>query len=423
MSSPSTPPPLAPGTPPAPGTPAPAPPGLAPLSNVEFIALAALLFATVAFAIDAMLPLLGEMGRALSPDDPGRAQLVITVFVFGLGLGTFLAGPISDAFGRKPVILGGIALYMVAATVAALTSSIEMLLLARFVQGLGSAAPRVVTQALVRDLFAGRAMARVMSFTMAVFVLVPAVAPLIGAGIAALFGWRAIFWSFLVFGVVSGLWLLLRQPETLPTARRRPLSARQIGATLAEIASHGRVMLLLLALSCGFAGMFVWLASLPLLFEETYDRAAEFPLWFALIAIASVPASLLNARLVMRLGMQRLIILAMLAQFCAASVMLVLMGLGMAGFVPFMLFMLVQFSTIAMIFGNLNAMALEPLGHVAGTAASVMGGVSTMAAAVIATPIARAFDGTPTSVTLGTLGCAGVALLCILLARRERVNT
>ncbi len=388
------------------------------LSQVEFVALAAFLFSTVAFAIDAMLPVLVEMGRDLSPADPGRAQLVITVFVLGLGLGTFLAGPLSDALGRKRVILWGIALYMSAATVAALTESIEMLLLARFVQGLGSAAPRVVTQAMMRDLFSGRAMARVMSFTMAVFILVPAVAPLIGAGIAALFGWRAIFWSFLVFGTASGLWLALRQPETLAPAARRPLNLRALAATLAEIAGHGRVMALLVALSFGFAGMFVWLATLPMLFDITYGRAAEFPWWFAAIALASIPASLLNARLVMRLGMHRLVVTAMLAQTTGALVMLGLIWLDRAGFVPFMLLMLVQFATIAMIFGNMNAMALEPLGHVAGTAASVMGGVSTMAAAVIATPIARTFDGTPLSVTLGMLGCALMALACLLLARR-----
>lgn len=389
-------------------------------SPAEFIAMIAFLFATVAFAIDAMLPVLGVIGRDLAPADPGRAQLVITVFVLGMGLGTFLAGPISDAFGRKPVILAGIALYMVAATVAALSESIEILLLARFVQGLGAAAPRVVSQALVRDLFAGRQMARVMSFAMAVFVLVPAVAPLIGAGIAGLYGWRAIFWSFLVFGLASGAWLLLRQPETLPAAARRPLAPRAIWATLVEIARHRRVMALLAALSFGFAGMFVWLASLPLVFEQTYDRAAEFPWWFALIAIASIPASLLNAHLVVRLGMQRLVVMALCAQSGAAMIMLVLMAQGQASFLPFMLFMWVQFSTIAMIFGNLNSLALEPLGHVAGTAASVMGGVSTMAAAIIATPIARAFDGTALVLAMGTLGCAGAALFFVATAHRQR---
>lgn len=386
---------------------------------VEFIAMVALLFATIAFAIDAMLPVLGEIGRDLAPADPGRAQLVVTVFVLGMGLGTFLAGPISDAMGRKPVILGGIALYMLAATVAALSESIELLLAACFVQGLGSAAPRVVSQALVRDLFAGRQMARVISFAMAVFVLVPAVAPLIGAGISALYGWRAIFWSFLVFGLISGTWLLLRQPETLPAPARRPLSPRKLLDTLVEIARNHRVMALLAALSFGFAGMFVWLASLPLVFEQTFDRAAEFPWWFALIALGSIPASLLNARLVVRLGMQKLVVTALCAQATAALFMLALMALGMAGFLPFMLFMLIQFATIAMIFGNLNAMALEPLGHIAGTAASVLGGVSTMAAAIIATPIARAFDGTALALALGTLGCAGAALACLAIANRQ----
>ena len=389
-------------------------------SQGEFIAMVALLFATVAFSIDAMLPVLPLIGRELSPEDLSRAQMVITIFVLGLGLGTFLAGPISDALGRRRVILGGIVLYMVAASVAALSERIEILLLARFVQGVGAAAPRVVGQALVRDLFAGREMARVMSFAMAVFVLVPAFAPLIGAGINALFGWRAIFWSFLAFGLISGLWLFLRQPETLPPGARRPLRPKTLWATLMEIASHGRVMALLAALAFSFAAMFVWLASLPMVFELRYDRVSELPWWFALVALACIPGSLLNAKLVMRLGMQRLVVMALSFQGAAALGMLALMASGQAGFGAFILMMWVQFASITLIFGNLNAMALEPLGHIAGTAASVMGGVSTMAAALIATPIARAFDGTPLGPVLGTLCCALVALCCMALSWRLR---
>ena len=385
----------------------------------EFIALLALLFATVAFSIDAMLPVLGVIGAELSPPDPGRAQLVITVFVLGLGLGTFLSGPLSDRFGRKPVILCGIAVYMTAATVAALSKNLEVLLAARFVQGLGAAAPRVVSQALVRDLYVGRQMARVMSIAMAIFVLVPAVAPLIGAYIAAGFGWRAIFWSFLVFGILSGTWLALRQPETLAPENRRSLRAADLWEALREVLGNGRVRLFLAALALSFAPMFAWLASVALIFEETFDRGPEFPYWFALVAVLSAPASLINAKLVIRLGMQRLVAVALSAQIASALVFLIMVQLGSVGFAAFVIFMWLQFFSIGLIFGNLNALALEPLGHVAGMATSVMGGVSTMLAAIIATPIARAFDGTAGPLAMGAFLCAGLALGCMWLAARR----
>jgi DHA1 family bicyclomycin/chloramphenicol resistance-like MFS transporter len=410
-------PPLPPEQPPGP------PAGTRPaLPFLEFVALLALLFSTVAFSTDAMLPMMSQMGRELSASDPTRIQLVITVFVAGLGLGTFVAGPLSDALGRKPVILGGIALYMAGAVLAAQAQTLEMLLLARFIQGLGAAGPRVVSQAMVRDLYTGRLMARVMSFAMTLFVLVPAVAPLIGAGIGAAFGWRAIFWSFLIFGTVSALWLGLRQPETLPPERRRKLRAGTLGRALAEVLGHARVRLYLAALTFAFAGMFVWISSVALIFDETYGRASEFPWWFALVALLSAPAALMNARFVMRLGMQRLILLGLIAQLASSFVLVVGLGMGL-GAMEFWLFlgvMGVQFFTVASIFGNLNALALEPLGHVAGVAASVMSGISTMAAAVIATPVAQAFDGTPLPLALGTGGCALASVGFMLWARRLR---
>lgn len=392
-----------------------------PLPFFEFVALLGLLFSTVAYSIDAMLPMLGRMGRDLTPEAPGQIQLVIGAFVGGLGLGTLLAGPLSDALGRKRVILGGIALYILASIAAAQSGSLAFLLAARFAQGLGAAGPRVVAQALVRDLFTGRQMARVMSFAMSLFVLVPAVAPLIGAGIGGAFGWRAIFWSCVVFGLVSGTWLALRQPETLPLERRRPLRPGTLWAALRQVLGHGRLRLYLAALTCAFGAMFVWLSSVALIFEASFDRAAEFPLWFGLVALLSSPAALLNARLVMRLGMRRLVLLGLAGQLAAAAAMAgaLLGGLatGEAGFWAFLAFMVVQFFTVASIFGNLNALALETMGSVAGMAASVMGGVSTMGAALIALPMARTFDGTPLPLALAAGGLAGAALVLMLLER------
>lgn len=385
----------------------------------EFVAMVALLFASVAFAIDAMLPLITQMGRELAPEQPAQAQLVITLYVAGLGLGTFVAGPLSDALGRRRVILGGIGLYMIAASVAALSGSMTTLLVARFAQGLATAGPRVAAQALVRDLYSGPTMARVMSLAMALFVLVPAVAPLIGAWIADFYGWRAIFWAFVIFGVVSGGWLALRQPETLPPERRRPLQPARLAAALTEVLGHARVRLYLIALTLGFATMFVWLSSLARVFEDSFDRGAEFPVWFAMVALLSAPASLLNARLVMRLGMMRLVFTAFGVQVVAACGLLALLEYAPADwhFPGFMLFMWLQFAAVALTFGNLNALALEPMGHIAGMAASVMGGFSTLAAALIATGLVSLGDGTPVPLALATLGCATCALLAMLRAR------
>lgn len=390
-----------------------------PMPIVEFIVFTALMFATVAYSIDSMLPLILQIGDALAPQNPQSAQLVVTSFVMGLGLGTLVIGPISDAFGRKPVILVGISVYMIAAVFAATSDSMAVLLAARFLQGIGVAAPRVVTQALVRDLYVGRHMARIMSFAMTIFVLVPAIAPLMGATLGTLFGWRAIFWSFLVFGSISGTWLLLRQPETLPIAKRRPLEPGPVLRAFREVFRHRQVMLYLLALTFSFATMFIWLSSIAQIFHDVYDRADEFPLWFALSAVMSAPGSLVNAQLVLRLGMRKLVIAALIGQVGLVLGVLALFAVTESlPFWAFFGFMFGHFFAVGLVFGNLNALALEPLGHIAGTASSVMGGVSTMASALIAAPLAALYNGTPLPLMQGVLLCGLCALAAMGLARR-----
>jgi DHA1 family bicyclomycin/chloramphenicol resistance-like MFS transporter len=194
-------------------------------SRVEFIALIAMLFSTIALAIDAMLPAIPVIAAELTPDNPDRAGLVISSFVLGMGIGTFVAGPLSDWFGRKATILAGLLLLAAGSVLAAWSWSLETLLAARVIMGLGAAAPRVASMALVRDLFAGRQMAQIMSFAMMVFMIVPAAAPAMGALVIASHGWRGVFWTFVLFAGVVGTWLALRQPETL-TAEARCCSAR-----------------------------------------------------------------------------------------------------------------------------------------------------------------------------------------------------
>lgn len=393
-----------------------------PLAFGEFIALLALLMATVAYSVDAMLPLLVPIGAELAPEAPQDAQLVITIFMVGLGLGTFVMGPLSDALGRKTVILGGVALYMVAAGVAATSGDLTTLLVARFVHGVGCSAPRVVSQALVRDLYSGRMMARVISFGMTIFTLFPAIAPFMGAQLGAHFGWRAIFWSFIVFGAVSGLWLSLRQPETLAPENRRALAFGPLKRALITVISHPRVRLYVAALTFNFSTMLIWLSSVAAIFNDSFDRAAEFPAWFAMVALLSAPASLINARVVVRMGMRRMVAIALIAQLSMITLVLVSFALHLpwAGFALFLGFMMTQFFSTGFLIGNLNALALEPMGHVAGMAASVIGGVSTVVAALIAAGLTRFANGTPVPLAASVLGCLLAAAGCMLWARRHQ---
>lgn len=391
-----------------------------PLRFGEFVALMALMMASVAFSLDAMLPALPQIGQELSPDAPARGQLVITSFVLGLGLGTLICGPVSDAYGRKSVLLAGIALYLVGAALAIMAQSIEMLLAARFLQGMGGAAPRVVATAMVRDLYEGRVMARVTSIIMTLFVLVPALAPSIGAVIMWVSHWRMIFLAFVVFGLVAGLWLTLRQPETLPPERRRALRPSRIVEALAEILTNPRVMIYVLALTFAFAPLYVWLSNLPMIFDDVYARANTFPFWFALTAVVAGTASIANAKLVLRYGMQRIATLAFLWQLSISLLFLGLLTIGLPApwdFGLFIGFMCAGFFSIGLTFGNLNALAMQPLGHMAGIGASVVMSFSTVCAALIAIPISLAYDGTPLPLIAGMVLCAAVALALMLAAR------
>ena len=393
------------------------------LAFPEFVALLAMLFATIAYSIDAMLPALTVIAEDLSPEAVNRAQLVVTIFVLGMGMGTLFWGPVSDSYGRKRIVVFGIAIYSTAALVAAQAQSLEVLLAARFVQGLGAAAPRVVTLAIVRDLYQGRPMARVMSIVMTIFIIVPAVAPSIGAGIIWVWDWRAVFWSFVIFGLVSGSWLLIRQPETHPPERRRPLRIATIVAAAVEVMRTPRVPAVIAALSLGFGQMFIFLSTAPQLFTDVYDRGASFPFWFAGVALIAGLSGILNASLVMRLGMRRLATTAFAAQ-SAVSVLFLLHWLFLPlpepwSFYVFFAYMCAAFFMVGLTFGNLNALALEDLGHIAGLAAAVVGALSTVGAVLIAVPVGQSYDGTPVPLVGGVALCSGIAFLLMRTLRGD----
>ncbi len=398
------------------------------MSRTEFIALMAMLAATVALSIDAMLPALPAIGQELSPDDINRAQLIITSFVLGMGIGTFFTGPLSDTFGRKPVMLWGAAIYTAGAIWATQAQGIEGLLAARVLQGLGAAGPRVVAMAVTRDLHAGRDMARIVSFIMIVFTIVPAIAPLIGSWLIAWSGWRAVFYMFVVFSAFTALWLAVRLPETLAPEHRRPFRFAPLKAALLEVLRHPVVRLSVFVQCLGMGMLFAVLSSTQQIFDITFGRADSFPLWFGAIAVAAASSSFLNAALVVRLGMRFMVTTMFIAQALISAVMIAIILAASGGLltttVYFYLFIFWQFSLFfqaGMTIGNLNAIAQEPMGHIAGTAASVIAAVSTVVAAALAVPVGLLFDGTPLplAVAIFILAFAAVVLMRMIAAREE----
>ncbi|SFR49677.1 multidrug effflux MFS transporter [Litoreibacter janthinus] len=372
------------------------------LSQPEFIALIALTFAMVAFSTDSMLPALPEIAQALTPDNPNRAQLVLTSFILGMGIGTLFTGPLSDRFGRKPVILGGAVLFVIGAAMAGQAETMETMLASRIVQGLGVAGPRIVAIAIVRDLYEGRSMAAIMSYAMMIFTLVPAVAPLLGSYIIAYLGWRAVFYSFVLFAFVVIGWLMIRQPETLPPEARRPFKPSALLAAMKECFSY-RVFTLSTSVQILAYGMlFGCLSSTQQIFETTFDRGAEFPFWFALIALIAGTASIINARLVVRLGMQRMISFGLGMQIAFSLAVLMATVFGNVPFALYIIWTISLFFMAGLVIGNLNAMAMEPVGHIAGLASSVIGAVATILGVAIAAPIGLAFNGTPLPLAIGT---------------------
>jgi MFS transporter, DHA1 family, multidrug resistance protein len=388
------------------------------VSQTEFVALIAMLFATIAISIDAMLPALPEIAASLSPDAPNAAQLVVTSFVLGMGIGTLFTGPLSDAFGRKRVILIGSGLYALAALACFFAPSLEVLLVARLLQGLAAAAPRTVAIAMVRDLFSGREMAKIMSFVMMIFTIVPAIAPLMGQGIIALGGWHSIFLAYILFAGLSMLWLGLRQPETLPVDKRRPLHLGDLWSGTKELFTH-RVILVSTALqTLTLAALFATLSSLQGIFERQFDRSETFPLWFALIAVVSMSGSLLNSRIVMTLGMRRVVQRTYAGVLVLSLIALTTLGTGLLdgnlSFAMQMLWCIGIFAMMGLTMGNLNALAMEPVGHIAGLAASVISSLATVGSVILAIPVGLAFNGTSTPLLIGVTVLIGLSLILAL---------
>ena len=386
------------------------------LGTAEFVALIGLLMSLVALAIDAMLPALPAIGRDLGTAHPNDVQLVIMSLFIGLGFGQLLFGPLSDSIGRKPAIHAGLVLFMAGCFVCIFAPTFEIMIAGRVLQGVGVAGPRIVSIALVRDQYEGRLMARLMSFAMAVFILVPTVAPAMGQGLLFLGGWHAIFITFLVIAVIVFAWFALRQPETLPVARRRPFSPRAIGQAVGEIVRIRPALGYTLATGFVFAPFVAYLGSAQQIFQDAYGTGALFPLYFGLLALSFGAGSLMNSRLVMKYGMRRLskasaAFIAVISLIASAAVF------AFDGLPPFWLFMaylLSVFVSVSLLFGNLNALAMQPLGHIAGVGAAIIASVSTFVSVPLGALVGQSFDGTVYAL-VGAFAVSGAATLAAML--------
>jgi DHA1 family bicyclomycin/chloramphenicol resistance-like MFS transporter len=384
----------------------------------EFVALMAALMASNALAIDAMLPALPAIGDALGVAEDNRRQLVITFYLLGFGVAQLFWGPLADRLGRKTLIVFALALYGIFGLVAGLASSFTLLLGARMLQGMAAAATRVLVVAIVRDRFQGPAMARVMSLTMIVFMIVPVLAPAFGQSVLAIGQWRHIFIGLGVYGAVLALWTLLRLPETLAPENKRPLSARSIGEAAWETLRIRQSIGNTVAQTLLMGALFAFINSIQQIVFDVFSRPELIGLVFAMVAAPMTISSYANSRLVMRFGSRRLLLIALSCFTAVAAIHLAVAELVME---DIWLFVGLQAATMVffgMIGANAGALAMEPLGHIAGTASSLQGTITTIGGAAIGFAIGQNFDGTTIPFLIGFSMCGVAALAVAIWANR-----
>jgi len=382
----------------------------------------ACMMSLVALSIDAILPAMGMISTSLSLTQTQDIQLVISLVLLGQGCGQLLFGPLSDTFGRKPAIYAGYSIFLVATIVCMYTTTFEELLIARFVQGFGLAAPRVLTIAIIRDKYSGPRMAQVMSFIMVFFILVPMIAPLMGQGILLFASWQAIFGLMLVFGLFSLGWFAVRQPETLAPEHKKSLKLSVLYATFKEVVTTPVTMAYTLAAGI-LSGSFVsYLASSQQIFGQQYGLDDKFAIYFSGMALVFGLASFFNGKMVVRKGMQYLVFRAF-GLFIISSFIFMAVVINQQNMPPLSWttgYFVVAFACVAVLFGNLNSLAMEPLGHLAGFGAAVVGAVSTLTAVLIAMLVGSIYDGTIFPLALAFTCCGLGAGLVVFAIERHR---
>jgi DHA1 family bicyclomycin/chloramphenicol resistance-like MFS transporter len=391
---------------------------------VEFVSLMALMTSLVALSIDAMLPALHQIGEDLAIVNAQHTHLIVSLFFIGMALGQFYYGPIADDKGRRYTIVSGLVVFALGTLVCMFTDSLLVMLIGRIIQAFGASGPRIAALALIRDKYEGDAMARVMSFIMMVFVLVPMLAPSFGQAILFWLSWRAIYASFLVIALIAGLWFYIRQPETLTEDNRTPFSWVQLGASCKYILSHKVVMFYTLSIGFIFGSFLAYISSSQTLFQQIYDTGELFPLYFALLAFSIGLASFVNGKLVMRLGMHKLCYWAMFGWIGFALLLTLLSSTsnGIPQLWQFVSILFCAFFCIGILFGNINALAMTPLGNMAGFGAAVIGSVSNAAAVTTAVFVGSFIENSITPIAIGFVFFGIISLMFFRLAATNKTS-
>ena len=388
--------------------------------EIEFVALMASLMSIVALSIDALLPALPQIGASLGVTNPSDNQLMVTMIFLGLGFGQLIFGPLSDSFGRKPIVYFGFVVFIIASIICLSTNSFEMMIIGRVLQGVGLSSPRSLSISMIRDSYSGNYMAKILSIVVMFFILVPVIAPTMGQILLNYFNWESIFYVNLIFGVLVMLWFWKRQPETLAVENRIPFSARLFIDGTREFLKYKDAVAFTFISGFITGSFMVYLSTSQQIFQVQYNLADKFPYIFASLAIAVGLATFLNSRLVVKYGMWRIAYIGTIAYVIISLLYVVLFWSGVNPSIGVLLgFFATQFFAIGFLFGNLRALAMQPLGHIAGIGAAINGFVSTVMAVPIANYIGSFVN---TSVLPLFIGFSIFGFLSLLIFLRLKVS-
>ncbi|WP_375324928.1 multidrug effflux MFS transporter [Flagellimonas sp. GZD32] len=393
--------------------------------NFEFVALMAALMSIVALAIDAILPAISNIGEAIHSTDPTDNQLLVTMIFLGLGVGQLFFGPISDSFGRKPVVYIGFIIFLIASVICLMAPSLEVMVVGRILQGIGLSAPRTISISIIRDSYEGDYMAKIMSFVTAFFILVPVVAPAIGKLILDASGWQGIFYVQMFFVLVVSYWFWKRQEETLHPEYKIPFTRHVFVDGVKEFLKYRETIAFTLISGLVTGAFLVYLSSAQHIFEDQYALKEVFPYIFAGLAISIGLSTFMNGTMVMRFGMRRLSLMATIV-FCLVALTYSIIFLNSPNPNIYVLvgFLSVQFFCLGFMWGNFRSIAMEPIGHIAGIGAAINGFISTVLSIPIATFIGDFVKDSVWPLFAGLAICGMVALALFLLThlpKRKRV--
>ncbi len=371
------------------------------VSTTEFTILIAFLMSIVAISIDALLPALGIVGKDLQLVNPNDAQFIISALFLGMAIGQLICGPLSDATGRKKILYAGISLFILGSVICFFADNLSVMLVGRFIQGLGVSGPYVSAISIVRDQYSGRQMAKVMSLVMMIFIMVPAIAPTLGQSILLFASWHYIFAFYVIYALVITAWIFFRLEETLPKETRIPFSAASFIDGFKEVICNRITISYTICMGLFFGSFIGYLNSSQQIFQVQFNTGKLFTLYFGMLALVFGISSLANSRFVEKLGMHYICNRSVLYIIGSSAIFLVLHFVVDIQLWMFLIYASVLFFCFGLMFGNLNAIAMEPMGHVAGIASAIIGSISSILSMILGTLIGQLYNGTLIPVATG----------------------